>query len=206
MSTALPVHLTRSGVRCLWESGGTRQGRGRLVCRPDGSRPSAIYQTPREALVPVGEGYLVIRFGGGEIDVDRIDSFTVLPDKRLLANLENLHHCEEGQWSTQPPAVLEEALECCEDPVVRWAEMVKRTREEEEGEVFWIGDIPTKWIGYGRGQQLVAVSDININRFPADIPGVVMRCRRSAMDPGDAHRLISSALYAIQERRRKSRA
>lgn len=122
--------LTRKGFVSLWEEGGSYRNTGsaRIICKADGSMPTATYICRRghlscgeHALVPVHEGFYVIESDHHRGDFAHqifkvVRTFTKEVDGALkgFVEMELVNSFYEGEWDA-PLEHLEAAVAAAEE-------------------------------------------------------------------------------------------
>ena len=204
MSRLIEVHLTEGRkVRCLWEK--SLGGLSQIVCPSTGTRPRAVYLGHDRALVPVAVGDLLIsgRQEGPHYSatVEEVVELTVVSSEEVWAKMIIRYAFWRGQWDDDPPLpLLEGPIKTCREKITRPGLMWATAPRNGDEEMWLLGDIPTGWVPFGPGSSLTSINDININRFPPDVPLAVVAARAGKRTLEEAHALVSSALYAMQKR------
>lgn len=119
------AELSKRGLVSLWETGGgySNSGDAQIICKADGSMPTAIYM-PRgghlacgaHALIPVHSGYVIIcsshRRGDFEHRLYKVVSMSA-ETKEVKAEL--INEFSQGEWTSPLPQNLEVAVEAAEE-------------------------------------------------------------------------------------------
>lgn len=121
--------LTKRGLVSLWEKGGgyCNTGRATIICKADGSKPTAVYVRRRgqlaceeHALVPVHSGYLIIEsyhhHGDFEHQIYKVlRTFTEGEGDKMQGKIEviKVNSFDQGEWD-DPLGNLEAAVAAAE--------------------------------------------------------------------------------------------
>ena len=104
------ITRSKSGLPCLWESGGAGSNTGSavVIAAASGSPKRAIYVRTRgelcnsnHALIPVVVGDLVIRADQHRLDYE-ITVSRIIGFDGDEASLEVVNHFSEGEWDVEP--------------------------------------------------------------------------------------------------------
>lgn len=121
----MKITKSKSGLPCLWESGGgmSNTGTAILVAAPDGSPKRPIYirrsgslACDDHALIPIRGGDLVIMAnhhrGDFNITINKIIGINLEEDE---AELEEINQFSMGEWDDELPEKLKAAIEAAKD-------------------------------------------------------------------------------------------
>mgnify|MGYP006916026589 CR=1 FL=1 len=135
-STILLANLTKSGLVSVWEAGGgaTNTGDATIICKADGSKPTATYirrsghlAGAEHALVPVHPGYYLIKSYHHRKDFIHevyriIRAYKEGEGKEAKGKIEVIlvNKYEQGEWSRPLPESLINAVNAAEDKATNY--------------------------------------------------------------------------------------
>jgi len=123
MKSMIQVERSKTGLPCLWESGGgnTNTGAATIVAAGNGGPKRAIYvrrNGPRanfqHALIPISAGDLIVQASQHRLDYD-IDIYVIDQIKNDVAEVNLLNHFSEGEWDSKLDPAYDEAVACAEE-------------------------------------------------------------------------------------------
>lgn len=129
------LHISKSGIPCLWEEGGgfTNTGRAQIICDGHGRKKKAIYIRKRgplaceeHALIPIRSGDIVIRAdhhrGDFAIEIYKIQESQT---DFVVFELIKINEFDQGEWDKPLPDYFADAVDAakrkaltyhCRDP------------------------------------------------------------------------------------------
>lgn len=123
----LCARITRSGLTALAECSNIFGGDVVVICKADGSKPKAVYMTPKNklpyyAIVPIEEGYYVIYATARYSDTESLEikeasvyKITKVTKGWEYVEVKQIANFADDQWSGNLPDFLNPALHAAED-------------------------------------------------------------------------------------------
>jgi len=126
MNATISIERSRTGLPCLWESGGgaSNTGWARVIANQDGTPKRPLYIRRRGPLSNGQHALFVVREGDVIIEADhhrrdfRVEVARIVKVGEEEATLEPIATFDEGEWDRDLPKELEAAVEAAKEKAV----------------------------------------------------------------------------------------